>query len=185
VLALALVFIGCSSGDSGTGSKAQNAFDQVSSDPVADGLAAGYVSTLAVDYSGNASNHSNVSQTGIGAEPVSRDVFQSPSLQGQAAPGQVGAYTLAPARPANTYSREAGAMVTAHAGPNDSIVLKYGTQTASIFPVSRNGQEHSFSLGSDGVITMGGESDYPKVVEAPGIGRAVILVSGNVVPVQE
>ena len=184
VIALALVFTGCSSGDSGAGSKAK-AFDEVSSDPVAEGLARGYVSTLVADYSGNAAYNSQVTQTGIGLEPVSRDVFKSPSLQGQASPGQVGASTLVPARSANMDARYASAEVTAHAGQNNSVVLKYGSQTATIFPVSQNGTEYSFTAGMNGVVTMNGGNEFPRVVEESGVGRAVVLVSGNVVPVQE
>lgn len=185
VIALALVFTGCSSGDSGAGSKAK-AFDELSSDPVAEGLARGYVSTLVADYSGNAAYNSQVTQNGAGLAPVSRDVFQSPSLQGKAAPGQVGASTLAPSRSASKFDeRYASAEVTAHAGQNDSIVLKFGPQTATIYPVSQNGSEYTFTAGANGVVTMNGGNEFPRVVEESGVGRAVVLVSGNVVPVQE
>jgi hypothetical protein len=185
VLALALVFVGCSQGDSGSGSKAVNAFDQVGSDPVAEGLARGYVSTVASDFSGNVAYTGQASQPTLGTEPVSRDIFQSPSTQGRAMSGQVGVSTTVPARTWDIDPAYASAQYTAEAGPNDSIIVKFGEQTATIFPVSRNGQDYAFSQDAGGTITRNGESEFPKVLESPGVGRAVVLVSGTVVPVQE
>jgi hypothetical protein len=188
-LAVALVFLGCSTGgEAGSGGQAApSGIAGVYSDPYEEGLALGYVSTVAADFSGDPEAYmAQQAQYGqeIQAEPVSRQIFETPQLNQKVAPNQVGATTLAPIG-----MQQAPGMTTdlptAKDEGNGMITVTSGSQTAHLLTFTGpDGVTQTASVGSNGIATLNGEDTFPKLMEVPGVGRAVILASGTVVMVE-
>ena len=183
-LALALAFAGCgaSGGSGGNAHKGADAFASMDNDPIADGLAKGYVSTLVGDFRGNPAV--NVQPAVSGATPTSRQILIASPVQGRAVDGQVGASTLAPSRQSGLDMRFDPLKVRARDVGNGKVEVTAGGQTAFVGSADRGGKTYSYSVGADGSVTVGDNTTFPRIVEAAGIGRGVILGDGSVTPVE-
>lgn len=183
LIALALVAVGCSGGQTGTGSKSGSSFASLDKDPVAEGLARGYVSTLVADYTDTPSHQFSAPKADKNA--FQRNVFMTGSVQGRARAGQVGLSTTVPSRNTPIDNRFDPTKVVAKAGPNDTVVLTNGAQTATIRKVDVRGDSRTIAIGMDGMAAMSDEASFPRIVEQPGAGRAVGLMDGQAVQVKE
>ena len=185
-IAVALVAVGCSGGQTGTSHKSGSSFASLDKDPVAEGLARGYVSTLVGDYVGTPSSQFQPAKAEtMNAVKVNRPVFQTGSVQGRALSGQVGLSTTVPARNTPIDTRYDPTKVSAKAGSNDTVLLTNGTQTATIRKVDVRGESRTVAVSMDGMAALGDDSSFPKIVDAPGAGRAVGLMDGQLFQVEE
>lgn len=180
LLVIALVAVGCA-GDTGGSGKAKSSFATADVDPIAEGLARGYISTVAADFTGNP--NMNAVASDVSFQPVNRNLFQTSNLQMKAIPGQIGVTTLAPARTSQIDTRYDPTKVTA-TRTGDMIQVQAGEQTAMLTSVEFEGVTRTASFGHNGVAAFGDSSTFPRIVEAEGVGQGVLLVSGQLVPVE-
>lgn len=184
-LAIALMALGCSvGGESGALDQASSSFASVYSDPYEEGLALGYVSTLAADFPGDPESYvAQQAEVSQDTGSASRQLFETPQLSMKVAQGQVGLSTLAPiGMQRQDVDTE---MPRARDLGNGLISVTSGTQTANLVTFTDpDGATRTASMGSNGTVTLNGEETFPKLLEVPGVGRAVILASGTVLPVE-
>jgi hypothetical protein len=178
-LVIALAFAGCGTdGDGGSAKKASNPFASMDNDVMAEGLAAGYISTV---VSADAVPMNNVLTAKDGISAQSRQVFLSHPSQMQAMEGQIGASTLVPKRDTRLDMRYSPQDVSAKAEPDGMIALTAGDQVSYIRKVDVGGRTFTSVVGADGSVSLGGENAFPKLVES---GQGVVLVNGSLVPVE-
>lgn len=178
---LALVAVGCA-GDTGGAGKAKSSILVVNDyDPVATAQAQGYLSTLAAD---ELSPLLPRPLTNAGMEPASRHLFSNTGPGGDALSGMVALSTLVAADPAQANADFVRPEFSAKAEADGLIVVRSGSETAMLRVVEVNGQNRTFSVGSQGVAALGNDSTFPRVVGDPQTAQGVVLASGELVPVE-
>jgi hypothetical protein len=180
-LAVALSFTGCAADRDGGSASKGSSIASLDSDPMADGLAVGYVSTLAADWSGNPSHNVQVSVDN-GLTPMTRPVFLSNPTRGLAADGQVAVSTLAPATVTRDFDPTATIAVREASG---LVRIENGDQVSYLQSVERNNVSYTFAMGADGRATLTDENTYPRIVGEGGSGQGVAMLDGSVVLIQE
>jgi hypothetical protein len=183
-LAVALSFTGCGADRDGGSANKASSFASLDSDPIAEGLARGYVSTVAADYTGNPSHNVQVALDD-GFTPTTRPVFLSSPTRGLAADGQVAVSTLAPSRDTRIDTRFNPLDNTATREGPGLVKIASGDQVSFLHTVVRNNVSYTFTMGADGMATRGSDSTFPRIVGVSGAGQGVALVDGSVVTIQE
>lgn len=185
-LVIALAFVGCSTGgDTGIADQASSSFASMDSDPMEEGLALGYVSTVAADFTGDPESYAAQQvEVSKDLQSASRQLFEAQKFSMKVAPNQVGLSTLAPIGLRGTLEVDTD-LPTARDLGNGVISVSSADQTAQLLTFAdRNGVTQTATVGSNGVTTLNGEDTYPKLMEVPGVGRAVILANGSVLLVE-